>query len=164
MTERAIACARLVISARPDGAFADVEGNASCPASAAISGSSPRLRTATVATTGTPNSSESFSASSSNPSREARSTILSANTVGSPCPISSSAKRRWLSRLPASTTTINASGRLCPSNRPRTTSRVTASSRLSGSRLYAPGRSISSTGRPSANAARPDLRSTVTPG
>jgi hypothetical protein len=105
------------------------------PASNVFRSSSPRRRTATVATTGTPSSAASFCGSSVRPSRSARSNMLSATTTGSPKAISWSAKRRWLSRLDASSTTTSASGSRSPVCVPVTTSRVTRSSGLEGSRL-----------------------------
>ena len=103
--------------------------------SAARSPSSPRFLTATVGITGTPSSRSSTAASSVSPSRSARSTMLSATTTGRPSAISWSVKRRWLSRLAASTTTTKASGRRSRLLAPVTTSRVTRSSGLEGSRL-----------------------------
>ncbi len=100
---------------------------------AALSSSMPRLRTATVGITGTPSSAESLAASIVSPSRSAMSIMLSATTTGSPSRISCSAKRRWLSRLVASTTIRIACGRRSPSCRPNSTSRVTCSSGLAGS-------------------------------
>ncbi|MDR6128491.1 pectin methylesterase-like acyl-CoA thioesterase [Sphingomonas sp. SORGH_AS438] len=93
------------------------------------------MRTATVGTTGTPSSRASTAGSSTSPSRSARSTILSATTTGRPSAISCRAKRRWLSRLAASITTIIASGTRSKLDRPVTTSRVTRSSGEEGSRL-----------------------------
>ena len=91
----------------------------SAAAIASASASSPRLRTATVGITGTPSACASAAGSSTSPSRSARSTMLSATTIGRPSSISSCANTRCCSRLAASSTITSTSGGASPGNSPR---------------------------------------------
>ena len=102
----------------------------SAAAMAAASSASPRRRTATVAMTGTPRASCKAAGSITRPSRSARSSMLSATTVGRPSAITSWAKTRCCSRFEASSTTTSTCGAGSPGNSPRMTLRVTSSSGL----------------------------------
>ena len=97
---------------------------------AATSSLMPRLRVATVVTTGTPSDADSCSRSILSPWRWAMSYIFSAMTIGRPTCFSSRARRRTRRRLVASATQTTTSGGVSPASCPRTASRVTSSSRL----------------------------------
>ena len=130
---RASRCKR-VTSLSGEAAMAGVSPR-STPASPAPSSASPRRRTATVAMTGRPRMLASRSVSMLVPSRSARSTMLSATSIGRPSRRSSSTKRRWFRKLVASMTATMASRRFSPLRWPSTASRVTCSSGDRGVRL-----------------------------
>jgi hypothetical protein len=100
-----------------------------------ISERTPSALTPTVATTGTPNSAASRSASMAMPLRRAISVILSATTIGIPSRFKLNTNRRFCLRLVASVTQTTKSGVGSPTRRPSSTSAVTCSSGVSGSRL-----------------------------
>ena len=101
----------------------------------ATSSRSPPGRMATVSTTGRPMARASAALSSRKPRARARSDMFSATTMGRPRRFSSSTRRRFRRRLVASTTHTIRSGGCSEAWRPRTISRVMASSRVVGCRL-----------------------------
>ena len=103
--------------------------------SAASSACSPPACTATVSTTGTPSSADSFAVSMTMPRFLATSTMFSASMTGRPRRLISRTRRRFRRRLTALTTQTMASGARSSWRRPATTSRVIASSGVVADRL-----------------------------
>ncbi len=68
------------------------------------------------------------------------------------------------SKRVTSTIRITASGERIPGSRPSSTSRVTRSSSVRAENPFTPGRSTTSSSRPSSRRMRPVFFSTVTPG
>ncbi len=136
---------------------------ASSVSSLATSAACPLRLTATVSTTGSPSSSERRATSIASPLDLATSAMLSATRMGRPRRFSSSTSRRFMRRLVASTTATMRSGAASSRRFPAIASAITCSSGVAGARLYAPGRSSTTTVSPPGSRAVPDLRSTVTP-
>ena len=109
-------------------------GGSSCSMCATRS-AAPLTSTLTAGTTGMPSSADRAGTSMAMPWRRATSIMFSTSSMGRPSARASSTRRRFRRRLVASATHTSRSGRASPLRAPVTTSRVTASSWLTGFRL-----------------------------